>query len=124
MTDVVGPDGGGVVLLKHCRCKDCRQFFTNRRGEPVCWVGIGGTWTTWGTGQRFCATPPDVWHYCSAYDGPQISPDVWACPGPVRSQTAAEPSPTDVAADAHGPVRPAAARQAGLRQVRNDPALW
>ena len=123
MTEVVGPDDG-VVLLKHCRCNDCRRFYMNRYGEPTCEAGIGGTCTTWGTGRRFCDPPPEVWHYCSAYDGPQISTDVWPWPRPVRSQTAGDPSPVDVPADAHGPVRPAVPRQVGLRQVRNDPALW
>ena len=106
--------GGGVVLLKHCQCKDCRQFFINRRGEPMCWAGIGGTWTTWGTGRRFCDPPPEVWHYCSGYDGPQISLDVWACPGPVRSETAPEPTP----------VQPAVPVQLGPKPIRKDLALW
>ena len=65
------------TILRHCRCMDCRKFFSDRAGECFCREYIGGTKVTWATGKRECDPPPDAWHYCSDYDGPQISTDVW-----------------------------------------------
>jgi hypothetical protein len=66
-----------VTILRHCRCIDCRKFFRDVHGEYFCQDYIGGTKITWGTGERKCEPPPEAWHYCSMYDGPQISKDVW-----------------------------------------------
>ena len=60
------------VILKHCRCMDCRKF-SQINGECFCSEDIGGTKVTWATGKRECDPPPEAWHYCSHYDGPQIS---------------------------------------------------
>jgi len=69
-----------VTILKHCRCIDCRKFHADGSGNYYCDSGIGGTATTWATGKRECDPPPDAWHYCSDYHGPQISKDVWVWP--------------------------------------------
>ena len=67
------------VILKHCRCMDCCNF-SQINGEHFCSEYIGGTKVTWATGRRQCDPPPEAWHYCSHYDGPQISKDVWLWP--------------------------------------------
>lgn len=73
------PPPPDVVVLKHCRCLDCRNF--SRVGEDYCCSEyIGGTSVVWATGKRQCDPPPDAWHYCSHYHGPQISKDVWLWP--------------------------------------------
>jgi len=64
------------VILKHCRCMDCRNF-SEINGEYFCSEFIGGTKVTWATGKRQCDPPPEAWHYCSHYEGPQMSKDVW-----------------------------------------------
>jgi hypothetical protein len=70
---------GSVVILKHGRCQDCRRFRCVG-GEYFCSEYIGGTKIMWLTGKRECDPPPEAWHYCSHYDGPQISKDVWVWP--------------------------------------------
>ena len=65
-----------VTILRHCRCQDCIGF-SGKAGQYVCVHDIGGTKITWATGQRQCDPPPDAWHHCSHYHGPQISTDVW-----------------------------------------------
>jgi hypothetical protein len=35
---------------------------------------------TWATGKRECDLSSDTWHYCSHYNGPQISKDVSVWP--------------------------------------------
>ncbi len=63
-----------VVVLKHCRCIDCRNF--SQVGQDYfCSEYIGGTKVTWATGKRECDPPPDAWHYCSRYHGVQSSRD-------------------------------------------------
>jgi len=66
-------------VLKHCRCVDCLNF-SKYGGEYFCTEYIGGTKVTWATGNRQCDPPPNAWHYCSHYDGPQISKDIWLWP--------------------------------------------
>jgi len=67
------------VILKHCRCMDCRNF-SQIDGEYFCSEYIGGTKATWATGRRQCDPPPEAWHYCSHYEGPKISTEVWLWP--------------------------------------------
>ncbi len=76
------PPSVNVTILKHCRCIDCRKFFKTGKveGEYCCRDGIGGTKVVWGTGERICDPPPEAWHYCAGYHGPQISKDVWVWP--------------------------------------------
>jgi len=73
------PPSVDVTILKHCRCIDCRKF-SKVEGEYCCRDGIGGTKVVWGTGERICDPPPEAWHYCAGYHGPQISRDVWVWP--------------------------------------------
>ena len=73
------PSPEAVTILKHCRCCDCRKF--SREGkEYFCSEYIGGTCVVWATGKKTCDPPPDAWHYCACYHGPQISKDVWVWP--------------------------------------------
>jgi hypothetical protein len=65
-----------VTILRHCRCIDCRKF-SHVAQDYFCSEYIGGTKVVWATGRRECAPPPEAWHYCSHYDGPQVSKDVW-----------------------------------------------
>ena len=65
--------------LRYCRCVDCWKFFKDAIGNYVCREGIGGTMVVWTTGERECVPLPDAWHYCSYYDGPQVSKDVIVC---------------------------------------------
>ena len=62
-----------VTVLKHCRCVDCRHWL--REPYSMCKHGIicNGVKET----PQF---PPDAWHYCVLYYGPQISRDVWVWP--------------------------------------------
>lgn len=71
------PSPRSVTILRHCRCIDCGKFSRDEAGECFCSEYIGGTKVTWMTGERTCDPPPEAWHYCSCYDGPQISKDVW-----------------------------------------------
>lgn len=74
--DPYPPTPGMATILRHCRCMDCRHF--GRCGdEYTCSHDIGGTKVVWATGQHVCDPPPQAWHYCSHYHGPQISTDVW-----------------------------------------------
>jgi hypothetical protein len=58
---------------------DCRNF--SQVGQDyLCSEYIGGMSVVWATGKRECDPPPDAWHYCSHYNGPQISKDVWVWP--------------------------------------------
>jgi hypothetical protein len=68
-----------VTVLRHCRCLDCRKLY-RAEGEFFCRDGIGGTATVLGTGERICDPPPEAWHYCAGYHGPQISKDLWLWP--------------------------------------------
>ena len=73
------PPPPDVVVLKHCLCMDCRNF--SKVGDDYfCSEYIGGTSVAWATGKRSCDPPPDAWHYCACYHGPQISKDVWLWP--------------------------------------------
>ena len=65
-----------VTLLRHCRCQDCLKF-SHAGSTYFCRDYIGGTAIVWATGERFCDPPPDAWHYCAGYNGPQVSKDVW-----------------------------------------------
>ena len=73
------PLPGSVTILKHCRCEDCRNFF-DVAGEYFCSEHVGGTKVRWSDGHRECDPPPDAWHYCAYYHGPQVSRDVWVWP--------------------------------------------
>ena len=75
-----------VVVLKHCRCMDCRNFSADGAGNYYCSELIGGTAVVWATGRRFCDPPPDAWHYCARYHGPQISTDVWMWPHAAKKR--------------------------------------
>lgn len=68
-----------ATILRHCRCRDCIGL-SGKAGQYVCIHDIGGTKVVWATGQHICDPPPDAWHYCSCYEGPQISNDVWVWP--------------------------------------------
>lgn len=70
------PASDDVTILRHCRCMDCRNF-SRADGQYFCSEYIGGTFSVWATGQRICEPAPEAWHYCSHYNGPQISDDVW-----------------------------------------------
>ena len=83
-----------VTLLKHCRCMDCRRFHQDARGEFFCESYIGGTRVEWATGKRYCDPPPDAWHYCADYHGPQISKDVWAWPRRSHAEVAGVAGPS------------------------------
>ena len=72
-----------AIILRHCRCANCRNF--SKVGKDYfCSEYIGGTKVTWATGKRECDPPPDAWHYCAYYHGPQISTDVWLWPRTSR----------------------------------------
>jgi len=82
----LAPDGcrGSIATkargaLKHCRCVDCLNF-SKAGSDYFCTEYIGGTAIVWATGQRICEPPPDAWHYCVCYRGPQISKDIWLWP--------------------------------------------
>ena len=68
-----------ATILRHCRCSDCLSF-SWVAGEYFCSEYIGGTAVVWATGERFCDPPPDAWHYCACYRGPQVSKDVFVWP--------------------------------------------
>ena len=68
-----------ATILRHCRCSDCLNF-SCVAGEHFCSEHIGGTAVVWATGERFCDPPPNAWHYCARYRGPQISKDVFVWP--------------------------------------------
>ena len=83
------PPPAPATILRHCRCADCLNFW-QVGGEYFCSEYIGGMSVVWATGQRFCDPPPDAWHYCARYRGPQVSRDVWVWPkrgrnGPRRA---------------------------------------
>lgn len=65
-----------VTILRHCRCIDCQKFFKDAVGAYFCRDYIGGTVVSV-TGERVCDPPPETWHYCAGYDGPQISKDIF-----------------------------------------------
>ena len=93
------------VILKHCRCMDCRNF-SQVGTDYFCSEYIGGTSVVWTTGKRECDLPQDAWHYCSHYDGPQSSKDVWLWPR--RSRHVGPGSTISLRAEQgydHAPVR-------------------
>ena len=96
--------GNAVTLLRHCRCIDCRKFTQDAVGEYFCEDYIGGTAIVWGTGRRVCDPPPDAWHYCAGYDGPQISKDVFVWP--KASAGAKERPAPGGGGPSDGPLRP------------------
>lgn len=93
------PAPGAVTLLKHCRCMDCRRFYKAVDGEFYCESYIGGTRIDWATGRRYCDPPPDAWHYCADYHGPQISKDVWAWPRRPHAEVAGVAGPSGESAE-------------------------
>ena len=90
---------GAVTLLKHCRCMDCRRLHEDMNGEFFCESYIGGTRVEWATGKRYCDPPPDAWHYCADYHGPQISKDVWAWPRRAHAEVAEVTGPSEPPAE-------------------------
>lgn len=54
----------------------CRKLHAEEAGGFWCESYIGGTAVVWATGKRYC-DPPDAWHYCAYYHGPQISTDMF-----------------------------------------------
>lgn len=94
-----------VILLRHCRCVDCRKF-SEWYGDYLCADGIGGTKVIWATGRRVCEPVPDAWHYCAGYHGPQISKDVWVWPRRSRHVCAGSTIAPEVEQGYdHAPVR-------------------
>ena len=83
------PPPGPATMLRHCRCMDCLSF-SCVAGEYFCSEYIGGTAVVWATGERFCDPPPDAWHYCARYRGPQVSKDVFVWP---KAETGATERP-------------------------------
>ena len=68
------PAPGRVTILKHCRCVDCRRFHKSLVGDSYyCDSLIGGTRIVYDTLECYCDPPPEAWHYCHDYRGPQIS---------------------------------------------------
>jgi len=61
-----------VTTLKHCRCVDCLFW----RAAPVSECRHG----TIRNGIGDPEYPPNAWHYCALYHGPQVSKDVWVWP--------------------------------------------
>lgn len=78
--NAVMPPPADVTILRHCRCIDCRKFSREPNGDYFCREYIGGTSVVWATGKKQCDPPPDAWHYCACYHGPQVSTDVWLWP--------------------------------------------
>ena len=76
------PPPAPATVLRHCRCSDCLNL-SNIAGEYFCSELIGGSKARWSDGKRYCDPPPDAWHYCARYRGPQVSKDVlvWKHPG-------------------------------------------
>lgn len=62
-----------VTVLKYCRCQDCRHWIGEPYSECVRGIIVNGL-------KEPPAYPPDAWHYCALYHGPQISKDVWVWP--------------------------------------------
>jgi len=63
---------GQATILRHCRCVDC--LFWRAAPFSECRQGIIRN------GISEPQYPPDAWHYCALYHGPQISKDVWVWP--------------------------------------------
>jgi hypothetical protein len=78
---------------------DCRRFYKDASGEFHCESHIGGTCIEWATGKRYCDPPPDAWHYCADYHGPQISKDVWAWPRGPRAEVSGVAGPSSESAE-------------------------
>jgi len=123
VTGNLPPSVEGTVL-KHCRCLDCRKFHRHAWGEFSCDAFIGGTKVAWATGKRECDPPPDAWHYCRDYHGPQISKDVWDWP---RPDAAIERPAPGGGGPGGGPVtapdRPGGNRSDTLHDTRPNPML-
>jgi len=97
-----------ATILRHCRCSDCLRF-SCVAGEYFCSEYIGGTAVVWATGERFCDPPPDAWHYCACYHGPQVSKDVFVWP---KATAGAEERPAPGGGGpSGGPLRPEPVRQ-------------
>jgi hypothetical protein len=118
VTGNLPPSVEGTVL-KHCRCIDCRNWIG---ADLRCRAGIGGLAVVWATGARRCDPPPDAWHYCRDYDGPQMSTDVWVWPKP---DAAIERPAPGGGGPGGGPVttpdRPGGNRSDALHHTRADP---
>jgi len=92
-----------ATILRHCRCSDCLNF-SCVAGEYFCSEYIGGMAVVWATGERFCDPPPDAWHYCARYRGPQVSKDVFVWP---KSHVGARERPAPGGGGpSGGPLRP------------------
>ena len=80
------PPSVSVTILHHCRCQDCRRW---NDAEGQCEIrglvryvsredyepSVRQFWSDLGM------IRPQQWHYCADYRGPQISKNVWVCPG-------------------------------------------
>ena len=66
-----------VTVLKCCRCRDCRRW-----NGKACRLGIivNGARAWGGEVAKWAGYPADAWHYCAAYDGPQLSKDAYLWP--------------------------------------------
>jgi len=65
-----------VTILRHCRCQDCEHWIGHPYNE--CDEGIVRNGV-----KPVPEYPPDAWHYCALYDGPQVSKDVFVWPKPA-----------------------------------------
>jgi len=59
-----------ATILRHCRCVDCGHWVREPYNECAHGIIRNGV-------QPVLEFPPDAWHWCALYDGPQISRDVW-----------------------------------------------
>jgi len=59
-----------VILLRHCRCQDCRHLLKGLRPNSL-------SGSQCGRGMLVAEESVEAWHYCAEYDGPQVSKDVW-----------------------------------------------
>ena len=66
-----------VTILMHCRCQDCRHWISEPHSECAHGIIRNGL-------SEQPEYPPDTWHYCALYHGPQISRDVWVLPKTPR----------------------------------------
>ena len=64
---------GPATILHHCRCADCRHWIREPYNECSHGIIANGL-------KDPPEFPPDAWHYCALYHGPQRSRDVWAWP--------------------------------------------
>jgi hypothetical protein len=67
------PPPAQATILRHCRCQDCGHWVGRPHNECAEGIVRNGV-------MPVPEYPPDAWHFCALYDGPQISKDVWVWP--------------------------------------------